>query len=56
MAAEVAEHGSVEEIQEKIEKKRHEVQRQEEEHWHVEEENQLQLQVFLRKATLYRPC
>ena len=41
----VAEHGSVEEIQEKMEKKRREVQRQEEEHWHVEEENQLQLQV-----------
>jgi len=46
VAAKVAEHGSVEEIQEKIEKKRHEVQRQEEEHWHVEEENQLQLQVI----------
>jgi len=42
VAAKVAEHGSVEEI----EKKRHEVQRQEEEHWHVEEENQLQLQVI----------
>ena len=52
VAAKVAEHGSVEEI----EKKRHEVQRQEEEHWHVEEENQLQLQVFLRKTTLFRPC
>merc|ERR1719341_3116817 len=46
VAAKVVEHGSVEEIQEKIEKKRHEVQRQEEEHWHVEEENQLQLQVI----------
>ena len=47
VAAKVAEHGSVEEIQEKIERKRREVQRQEEEHWHVEEENQLQLQVSL---------
>merc|ERR1719341_204768 len=46
VAAKVVEHGSVEEIQEKIEKKRHEDQRQEEEHWHVEEENQLQLQVI----------
>ena len=55
VAAKVAEHGSVEEIQEKIEKKRREVQKQEEEHWHVEDENQLQLQVFLLlKITLYR--
>jgi len=46
VAAKVAEHGTVEEIKEKIEKKRREVQRQEEEHWHVEEENQLQLQVI----------
>jgi len=46
VAAKVAEHGSVEEIQEKIEKKRREVQKQEEEHWHVEDENQLQLQVI----------
>ena len=45
VAAKVAEHGTVEEIKEKIERKRREVQRQEEEHWHVEEENQLQLQV-----------
>ena len=47
VAAKVAEHGSVEEIREKIEKKRREVQKQEEEHWHVEDENQLQLQVSL---------
>jgi len=46
VAAKVAEHGTVEEIKEKIERKRREVQRQEEEHWHVEEENQLQLQVI----------
>jgi len=46
VAAKMAEHGSVEEIQEKVEKKRCEVQRQEEELWHVEEENQLQLQVI----------
>ena len=52
VAAKMAEHGSVEEIQEKVEEKRCEVQRQEEELWHVEEENQLQLQVFLLKATL----
>ena len=52
VAAKMAEHGSVEEIQEKVEKKRCEVQRQEEELWHVEEENQLQLQVFLLQATL----
>merc|ERR1712181_28872 len=45
-AAKVAEHGSVQEIEEKVEKKRREVQRQEEEHWHVEDENQLQLQVI----------
>ena len=44
----VTKHGSLEEIQEKIEKKRMEVQKQDEEHWHVEEENQLQLQVFLQ--------
>ena len=44
--AKVVKYGSVEEIKETIEEKRRQVQRQDEEHWHVEEENQLQLQVF----------
>jgi len=46
IAAKVATHGSVEEIKEKIEERRQARQKQEEEHWYLEDENQLLLQVI----------
>ena len=46
MAAKVATHGSVDEVKEKIEERRRARQKQEEEHWYLEDENQLLLQVL----------
>ena len=46
IAAKVATHGSVDEIKEKIEERRQARQKQEEEHWYLEDENQLLLQVL----------
>ena len=56
IAAKVATHGSVEEIKEKIEERRQARQKQEEEHWYLEDENQLLLQVqhYSQPVTLCR--
>ena len=46
MAAKVATHGSVDEVKEKIVERMRARQKQEEEHWYLEDENQLLLQVL----------
>merc|ERR1719370_2840100 len=46
MAAKVATHGSVDEVKEKIVERMRARQKQEEEHWYLEDENQLLLQVI----------